>query len=224
GVNNAATYDPPALTARTFYRRRIQSGQCADVFSNEFEFLIDTPVLGGTIGSNQTICETPGDPANLTNVASPTGGSNSGTYNFQWEESTTSAAGPFNTIGGATSNTYNPPAGVATTTFYRRRVNSGVCSADGPDANTDPDNIAYSNVITVTVDQDVVAGSIGNPQTICSGQDPGILTEVTAPSGGNGSTYAFLWQESATGGGAGFAAASGANTGATYDPPVLTAT
>jgi gliding motility-associated-like protein len=224
GVNNAATYDPPALTARTFYRRRIQSGQCADVFSNEIEFRIDTPVLGGTIGSNQTICETPGDPANLTNVASPSGGSNAGTYNFQWEESTTSAAGPFNTIGGATSNTYNPPAGVTTTTFYRRRVNSGVCSADGPDANTDPDNIAYSNVITITVDQDVVAGSIGNPQTICSGQDPGILTEVTAPSGGNGSTYAFLWQESATGGGAGFAAASGANTGATYDPPVLTTT
>ncbi len=224
GINNTATYDPPALTARTFYRRRIQSGQCADVFTTEFEFRVDTPVTGGTVGSNQTICATPGDPANLTNSVSPTGGSNAGSYNFQWEESTVSAAGPFNTIPLAIANTYDPPAGVTTTTHYRRRVNSGVCSADGPDAGTDPDNIAYSNVITVTVDQVVVPGSIGNPQTICSGQNPGILTEVSAPSGGNGTTYTFQWQESATGGGAGFAAASGVNTGATYDPPALTAT
>ncbi|MEQ1587238.1 MAG: PKD-like domain-containing protein, partial [Cyclobacteriaceae bacterium] len=224
GVNNLVTYDPPALVARTFFRRRIQSGQCADVFSNEIEFRIDTPVIGGTVGSNQTICEAPGDPANLTNIASPTGGSNTGTYNFQWEESTISVVGPFNTIAGATLNTYNPPAGVTTTTHYRRRVNSGVCAVDGPDAGTDPDNIAYSNVITITVDQIVVPGSIGNPQSICSGQDPAVLTQIAAPSGGNGSTYTFLWQESATGGGVGFAAAPGANTGATYDPPVLVAT
>jgi hypothetical protein len=43
-------------------------------------------------------------------------------------------------------------------------------------------------------------------------------------SGGNGTTYTFLWEESATGGGAGFAAAPGVNTGPTYDPPVLTST
>lgn len=226
GGATAATFDPTAanIAAGRFFRRRVRSGDCADVFSNIIEFRVDTPVLGGTIGSDQTICETPGDPANLTNVASPTGGSNTGSYNFQWEESTTSAAGPFNTIGGATSNTFNPPAGVTTTTFYRRRVTSGVCSADGPDANTDPDNIAYSNVVTVTVNQDVVAGAIGNAQVICSGQNPGILTEVTPPSGGNGSTYTFLWQESPTGGGVGFGPAAGANTSATYDPPVLTAT
>ncbi|KXK25748.1 MAG: PKD domain containing protein, partial [Bacteroidetes bacterium OLB12] len=223
---NSATFNPsPAdIAAGRFFRRRVRSGNCADEFSNIIEFRIDTPVTGGTIGSNQTICASPGDPANLFNLTSPTGGSHTGIYNFQWEESTTSVSGPFNTISGATSNSYNPPSGVTTTTYYRRRVNSGVCSADGPDANSDPDNIAYSNVITVTVDQAVVPGSIGNAQIICSGQDPGVLTEVTGPSGGNGSTYAFLWEESATGGGVGFAAAPGANTNPTYDPPVLTAT
>ncbi|MBN8650146.1 MAG: gliding motility-associated C-terminal domain-containing protein [Cytophagales bacterium] len=217
GGATAATFDPTSaqVNAGRFFRRRVRSGQCADVFSNVVEFRIDTPVTGGTIAANQTICETPGDPNNLTNITAPTGGSNTGVYNYQWEESTVSAIGPFNTIAGATSITFNPPAGVTTTTFYRRRVISGVCGASAT---------AYSNIITVTVNQDVVAGSIGNPQTICSGQDPSILTEVTPPSGGNGSTYTFLWQESATGGGVGFAAAAGANTGATYDPPVLTST
>jgi gliding motility-associated-like protein len=215
GTNNLVTYDPPALAARTFYRRRIQSGQCADVFSNEIEFRVDTPVNGGTIASNQTICEAPGDPANLTNSTGATGGSNTGVYNYQWEESTVSAAGPFNTIPLATSTTYNPPAGATATTFYRRRVNSGVCVGQ---------NIAYSNVITVTVNQVVDPGSIGNPQTICSGQDPAILTSTALPSGGNGVTYTYQWQESATGGGAGFAAASGTITNPTYDPPVLTST
>ena len=222
----SATYDPtPAdIASRRFFRRRVRSGQCADVFSNIIEFRVDTPVTGGTIAANQTICAVPGDPANLTSTAGATGGAFSGVYNYQWEESTVSAAGPFNTIGGATATTYNPPAGVVTTTHYRRRVTSGVCTADGPDPGTDPDNIAYSNVITVTVNQIVDPGVVNNPQTICAGDDPAVLGETTPPSGGNGSTYTFQWQESATGGGAGFAAAPGVNTNATYDPPVLTAT
>jgi hypothetical protein len=123
GTNNLATYNPPALIARTFYRRRIQSGVCGDVLTGEFEFRVDTPVLGGTVGTPATpICASPGDPGNMSNLSSPTGGSNTGVYNFQWEESTISAAGPFNTIVGANANSYNPPAGVITTTHYRRRV------------------------------------------------------------------------------------------------------
>ena len=221
---NSATFDPPALVAPVFFRRNVISGNCATVSSNVIEFRVDTPVIGGTISANQTICAVPGDPANLTSSGLATGGASTGVYNYQWEESTIGVGGPYNTINLATGITFDPPAGVTTTTFYRRRVNSGVCSADGPDLGTDPDNIAYSNVVTVTVDQIIAPGSIGNPQIICSGQDPGVLTQVSAPSGGNGSTYTFQWQESATGGGAGFAAAAGANTGATYDPPVLAST
>ncbi len=216
---NSATYDPPALAATTYFRRRVResfynlSGSCDEAFSNVYQFIIDVAVTGGSIGSNQTICATPGDPSNLTNTGSPTGGD--GSFAYQWEESTVGVGGPYNTIGGATSTTYNPPAGVIATTYYRRRVTSGVCAGF---------NIAYSNVVTVTVDQVVVPGVVNNPQTICSGQDPAILGETTPPSGGDGVTYTFQWQESATGGGAGFAAAPGLNTNPTYDPPVLTAT
>jgi gliding motility-associated-like protein len=221
---NSAVFDPPVISARTFFRRRARSGTCADVFSNVIEFRVDTPVLGGAIDTDQTICVSPGDPALLTNVTSPTGGSNAGTYAFQWELSTTASTGPYSNISLANALTYDPPSGLTTTTFYRRRVTSGVCTLDGPDAGTDPDNIAYSDVVTVTVDQLVNAGSIGNPQTICNGQNPGVITSVAAPSGGDGVTYTILWQESSTGGGIGFAAATGINNALTYDPPLLTST
>ncbi len=130
--------------------------------------------------------------------------------------------GPFNTISGATASTYDPPAGVVTTTFYRRRVTSGVCTTDGPDADSDPDNIAYSNVITVTVNQVVDAGTISAAQTICSGQDPAILTSVTPASGGDGTTYAYQWQQASVLAGP-YSNIAG-QTGLTFDPPVLTST
>ncbi len=209
----SATYDPTSaeINARRFFRRRVRSGQCADVFSNVIEFRIDTPVTGGNIGNPQTIC-TGGNPGILTNVTTPTGGN--GVYSYLWQEAA-AIGGPFGPAAGVNNLiTYDPPV-LATTTFYRRLVTSGVCA---------PGSALSTSTIEVTVNQVVVPGVVNNPQTICSGQDPAILGETTPPSGGNGSTYTFQWQESATGGGVGFAAAPGLNTGSTYDPPVLTAT
>ncbi|NOS93239.1 MAG: hypothetical protein HOP30_15070, partial [Cyclobacteriaceae bacterium] len=219
---NSNVFDPSAITSNIFIRRQASSGACATVNSNTIEFRVDTPVTGGTINSVPTICETPGDPANITNATLPTGGSNSGSYTYQWQSSTTAVTGPFTDIGGATSTSYNPPAGVVQTTFYRRRVTSGVCSSD---ANTDgiPDNEAFSNVVTVTVNNVVNAGIIGNPQTICAGQNPSVLTASVA-SGGNGTTYTYLWKQSTTSNTGPFANASGTNNTQTYDPPVLTQT
>lgn len=210
GTNNNLTYDPPVLTQNTWYRRRVSSGYCGDAFSNVFMIRVDVAVTGGSIGNAQTIC-TGGNPAALTNTGAPTGGS--GSYSFLWQQAT-AVGGPYTPASGTNDQiTYDPPV-LTQTTFYRRFVSSGVCAA----------NTALSNVIEVTVDQVVVPGVVNNPQTICSGADPAILGETTPPSGGNGSTYTFQWQESATGGGAGFAAAPGINNNATYDPPVLTAT
>jgi gliding motility-associated-like protein len=208
-----ATFDPTTadINARRFFRRRVRSGQCADVFSNVIEFRIDTPVTGGNIGNPQTIC-TGGNPGVLTNLITPTGGN--GVYSYLWQEAA-AVGGPYNAAAGVNNLiTYDPPV-LATTTFYRRLVSSGVCL---------PGSALSTSTIEVTVNQVVVPGVVNNPQTICSGQDPAILGETITPSGGNGSTYTFLWQESATGGGVGFAAAPGINTGATYDPPVLAAT
>ncbi|MFN7652299.1 MAG: PKD-like domain-containing protein [Cyclobacteriaceae bacterium] len=226
GVTNIGTnsnvFDPSSITSNLFIRRNASSGACATVNSNVIEFRVDTPVTGGTINSVPTICESPGDPANITNATLPTGGSNAGTYTYQWQSSTTAATGPFTDIVGATGTSYNPPAGVIQTTFYRRRVTSGVCSSD---ANSDgiPDNVAFSNVVTVTVNNLINSGTISGAQIICSGQNPVAFTASVA-TGGNGTTYTYAWEQSTTSITGPFSSASGTNNLQTYDPPVLTQT
>jgi gliding motility-associated-like protein len=215
----ATTFDPGPIATTTWFRRRVSSGFCADEFSNVFQIRVDVPVTPGSINGAQTICET-ANPS-ILGSASAAGGGDGATYNYQWESSSTVIAGPYNTIGGATATTYDPPV-LAQTTFFRRRVTSGVCVADGVDAGTDPDNIAYSNIITVTVHEINDPGVIGNPQIICSGQNPTALTNVTPASGGNGVNYVYQWQEGAAIGGP-FADIAGA-TAVTFDPGVLTST
>ncbi len=111
----------------------------------------------GTVGSDQTVCS-PGDPALFTNVTSASG---SGTITYKWQISTTSTSAGFNDITPAvTSATYNAPAGLITTSYYRRLATSslGSCSA-------------ISNVITVEVNT-ITGGTISAAQTICVGGDP----------------------------------------------------
>ena len=111
----------------------------------------------GTVGTDQTVCS-PGDPALFTNTSSATGG---GTITYKWQISTTSTSAGFNDIIPAvTSVTYNAPAGLTTTSYYRRLATSslGSCSA-------------ISNVITVEVNT-ITGGTISAAQTICVGGDP----------------------------------------------------
>ncbi|MEQ9659254.1 PKD-like domain-containing protein, partial [Fulvivirga sp.] len=210
GINDQPTYDPPALATTTWYRRRVRSGQCADVFSNVIEFSVDQPVTAGAIGNPQTLC-TGSDPAALTSIAPASGGN--GIFTYLWQQSN-SFGGPYAAASGTNDQvTYNPPV-LTNTTFYRRLVFSGVCAPGS----------AVSNVVEVTMDQIVDPGVVNNPQNICAGDDPSILGETTPPSGGDGVTYNITWQESTTGGGVGFVAAAGVNNLSTYDPPVLTST
>ena len=206
----SATFDPtPAqIAAGRFFRRQLASGNCPPVNSNVIEFVINTPPTGGTIAANQTIC-VGGDPANLTSTVA--GGGGNGTPSYQWLSSTVSG-GPYSPIGGATLATYNPPAGLLATTFFVRQNTSGVCVP----------GTALSNEIQVTVEPTLNAGTIGNDQTICSGQTPAGLTG-SAATGGNGGPYTYLWQQSAAAGGP-FVNATGINNTQNYTPPSLTAT
>ncbi|HLZ16801.1 MAG TPA: hypothetical protein VKQ08_07165, partial [Cyclobacteriaceae bacterium] len=206
------TYTPPVLVATTYYRRVDSSGPCASKNSNVITIQIDQPVTGGSIGSNQTIC-TGSIPAVLTNTASPTGGN--GTFTYQWQSSIVSAAGPFSNIIGATSATYTSLA-LAQTTFFVRNASSGVCpGAQG----TQP-----SNVITVTVNQVVNGGTVNGNQAICSGSTPTPFTSGSAATGGDGTTYTYLWQQSTVSNSGPWGSATGANSGLAYAPAALTQT
>ncbi|MCW5912410.1 MAG: gliding motility-associated C-terminal domain-containing protein [Cyclobacteriaceae bacterium] len=207
GGATSPTFDPtPAqIAAGRFFRRRVRSGDCADVFSNVIEFQLHTPVNGGTIGNPQTLCSGVTNPTAITNVTSGSGGS--GSTSYSWQQSTDNFGADINTIPGQTGATYDPP--VLTQTTYFRRVNtSGVCVPLS----------AFSNVIVMTVEPTINPGAIAGAQTICSGGDPGLLTSTTAPSGGNGA-LTYRWQRSTTSATAGFSNVTPAATGLTYDPP-----
>ncbi|WP_228235550.1 DUF6443 domain-containing protein [Allomuricauda sp. M10] len=193
----ATTYDPPSgLTASRWYRRRVTScGQTK--YTGTVKVTVGSALSAGTINGAQTICYG-GDPSTLGNATSPSGGNGSYTYQWQYDN-----GGVWTNISGATSSTYNPPAGLTEIRFYRRRVQ--VCS-----------ETQYSNIVKVTVRPDLVAGVINGTQTICYSGNPSTLGNATSPSGGD-SSYTYQWQYSANGS-SGWTNISGA-TSSTYDPP-----
>ncbi|NBO61705.1 MAG: hypothetical protein EBU82_12205, partial [Flavobacteriia bacterium] len=154
------------------------------------------------IASNETICPG-GNPVAFTNSTAANG---NGTVTYQWQSSTTGPASGFSNINLATGSTYDPPAGLNTTTYYQvlitNTLNGLACQAT-------------SNVLTVTVNT-VTAQVIAANQTICPNGDPVPFTVTTASTFGGNASY--QWYVSTTSPNAGFSAINGA-TSSTYDVP-----
>lgn len=141
--SNSTTYDPPCcLTSDRCYRRKV-TNDCGDVdYSNTITVTVnDDYVPGGITGGGGTLCSGD-DPGAMT--ANPTGGS--GTYSYQWQSKSGTVCDPtgWSNIGGATSQTYDPPAGIASTTIYRCLIDD----VGSPDCGA---QTASTNCITVTV-------------------------------------------------------------------------
>ncbi|MEQ9403514.1 MAG: DUF6443 domain-containing protein [Cyclobacteriaceae bacterium] len=201
----SSTYNPPALTANRWYRRRVQASTCSDYkYSNSIKITIHPILNAGTISNAQTLCYN-GDPGTLTNTTSASG--SSGTIQYQWQYSANGSSGWTN-ISGATSSTYNPGA-LTASRWYRRRVRTSTCS-----------EYKYTNSVKVTIHPILNAGTIGNAQTLCYNGDPGSLTNTASATGSSG-TIQYQWQYS-TNGSSGWTNISGA-TSSTYNPGALTA-
>jgi len=205
-------FDPPVLTATRYYKRVASSGVCASVASNVITIQIDQLVNGGTIGGGTaTIC-TGSAPAGFTSATLPTGGN--GTFTYQWQFSTVSSTGPWSNAPGVSTNSTYTSGALTQTTYFQRVATSGSC--------TPP--TGASNPMTVVVNQAVSPGTVSGNQSICSGQTPTPLTSVLGASGGDGSIYTYLWQQSTTSSTGPWSSAGGANTGVNYSPPALTVT
>ncbi len=173
--------------------------------------LVNPALTGGTIGGITDaafICHNT-DPGAFTNTGTPTGGTigqngSPPAPTYQWESSTTSAVAGWGNVPSATAITYDP-GNLTATTWFRRKV-TDACGT-----------VAYSNVIQVQVRAAFSAGAITTTgQTICSGGDPGNITNQTLPSGGDGS-YTYEWR-------AGSSPQAGSNSSA-FDPaPGITTT
>jgi hypothetical protein len=168
-------YSPPAMTATSYFRRNVVSGTMTAV-GNIVQISVITEFSPGTTGYSQSVCHST-LPSMLTEVAPPTGGNCS--YSFQWQTSPDSLS--WTDIPGATSQHYSPPS-LVTTSYFRRAVTSGELTE-------------FCQPVKISVISEFSPGSIGTSQTICYNSSPNSLIQITPPMGGT-CLYNFQWQRS----------------------------
>ena len=211
-VTNAAliaspiTISIPANTAAGTYTGTITVKNASGCSSITKPFTVSiNSIIPGSITGNQTICNG-GNPIAFGSTAA----SGSGTISYQWEINTVGCGSTWNTISGATSATYDAPAGLLVTTYYRRIATSTLNSIACSD---------YSNCITVSVNN-ITASTIGSNQTFCNAI-PVAFTVIT-PAVASG-TLSYQWQKSVVNSSGPWTDILGA-TSATYIPVSVTQT
>ena len=208
--SNTTSYDPPAnLTATTWYRRQAKDGACNTTFTSSgtvWKVTVLPVFTAGTIdNTGQNICYND-DPAIIGNTTVASGGD--GAITYQWQSSLDAAFTSPTDISSNTA-TYDPPANLTATTWYRRQAKDGTCNTTFTSSGT---------VWKVTVLPVFTVGSINKSgETICYEYDPAQIGDSISASGGDG-TIAYQWQSSLD---AAFTSPTdlSSNT-ATYDPPV----
>lgn len=182
GVN--PDFQTSAITQTTYYRRFGISNNggaiCyATVPSNVVT--VTVPVTtGGTIAAAQTICSG-GTPALLTSASG--GAATGANIKYSWQVFT---SGSWVNINGATSETYQPGALIATTQYRRVATSTATNGSNCSSAN--------SNAITITVTAAVTAGTVAANQVICYNTIPTPLTST-----GAGATTNYRWDSSTDG-------------------------
>ncbi|MCE3279159.1 MAG: hypothetical protein K0S44_1350 [Bacteroidetes bacterium] len=202
GINNVQSYSPSTLSATTYYRRTVSSAMCSLSISSAVKITVLPVIANNVVSAGQTVCF--GQTPAALNGSLPSGGNSSFTY--LWEQSNDNISW-INADGVNNTQNYSA-ASLSSTTYYRRKVSSAMCSE------------AISNVITITVLPLISNNIISSGQTICAGQSPAALSG-TVPSGGNNS-YAYMWEQSTDS--ISWSAANVINTSQNYSPSTLSAT
>jgi len=139
----------------------------------------------GITGNSQTICYGTA-PDRLSFITSPSGGT--GLYTYRWQRSNTNDDQWTDISGSSASRDYYYPPVLGRTTSFRCRVTDETMTS------------VTTNAITITVLQDLSAGSIQGSQIIYAGTNPQELTDSSAPAGGSGNgSYSYRWQRSSDG-------------------------
>ena len=188
-------------TAGTYYYDISYTSNGGTISSATDTVVVYPALVTGTVTPASQTINYNSLPQALT-ASTATGGS--GTYTYQWVDSSASTGGVWQSISGATALTYTPSALIASTYFRL------VSTSNGASVNSSTD--------TITVYPQLVAGTISAAGTtsLIFGADPGDVTSA-APAGGNG-VYSYQWDTSADN--VNWLPVSGA-TGLTFDPGSL---
>lgn len=146
----------------------------------------DNVTDGGLIGHNENLCGTGADPAEIVNLALPTGGW--GVLEYLWLKSTVPVYnGPgdpnWMVIPNSNSPNYNPPP-ISQTTYYIRCSRRAGC----------PDYPGESNIVSKTITANPLAQIISQPNFLCTNQGG----RFEAAIAGGGATYAWNFGSNAT--------------------------
>lgn len=170
---------PPTTTPGTvyYYVNQTNTTTTCTGDTTRIEVTVLAPITNNTIGADQTICAGT-SPAALVSTGTISGGS--GTYTYQWQQSTDGGT-TWTDMPAETNETLNPPATTGAIK-YRRIVEDGLCSST-------------SNVVTIDVQGSMASFDISADQVICDGTTPALLDGQT-PVGGSG-TFTYVWESSA---------------------------
>ena len=189
-THTTASYTPSALTKTTKYRVEVKNDICTAVYSNEITIIVDEKSVGGTISSDQNICET-ATPTPVT-LTGHTGQIKKWQFSVNpytsWSDLTN------------TSTSYSPPK-LTKTTKYRAVIKNGVC----PEVYATPATITLKPVeklnitcgISSTTDVEFIWTDISDETTYdytysidggtpVVGQASSNATSVTIPVTGDG--------------------------------------
>jgi gliding motility-associated-like protein len=208
GGATSASYDPTAIIATTYYRRKVTTSTCtAPSYSNVITVTIYqlAPIIIMAPAQTNFTC---GGDADLIVGSSPTGGD--GNYTYEWLSSTGNG---YTFIPGATSKDYDPPYTTVTTSYERFTLmttcGTGVAISNVVDIIINHIPPLTGNVISQTTPDGVLCAANANPSLILG----------SVPAGGTGN-YSYQWQQSTDNVNFTNITLSGAQLN--YDPPIIT--
>ena len=181
-ASDLASFDPPALTATTYFRRVVTSGRCVDTGPTVTVTVLPSVTGNITARPDSVICE--GMLFNTLGASAAVGGS--GTYVYLWQDST--ATGSWQTASGVNNGPTHMPDtsrfAVVENRFFRRVVYSG------------PYNVCKNaaSPILLTRYFKIENNNISSDNTICAGTVPTVITG-SIPVKGSG-VYTYIWQDS----------------------------
>ncbi|PZR23291.1 MAG: hypothetical protein DI539_03295 [Flavobacterium psychrophilum] len=209
GGQTTATYTPGNLTGTMRYRRISTNTSNGVTCSDYTEILVTVQATPGaasiTAPSPNTICY-----GSSVTIGSGGNGTGSGTITYRWESSAVSPVS-YSTIAGQTGATLTVSPTVST--MYRRYT---VSTVNGVDCES-----VATSAVTINVQGQINAGTIGSDQTICSGSTPSALTSGSAASvtsGLSNTNITYRWEFS-TDGGTTWGTAPGTANNTTYNFP-----